>query len=144
MLGTGSFLHWPQLFPLPWRTGATFVHDWLALGLFLAIAGHVAMVVTHPGSLRGMLTGRVRRGWATRHHPRWAAPPATVTARTGVVVRSRAAPLLAVAAGSAVVAAATTLLPLLAPAGRGDEPGMVAGGSSGPSSGTISSRPTTS
>ena len=30
MLMTGSIMHWTGWFPLTWRTGATFVHDWLA------------------------------------------------------------------------------------------------------------------
>ena len=30
---TGSVMRWFEPFPLAWRTGSTFVHDWLALGL---------------------------------------------------------------------------------------------------------------
>jgi formate dehydrogenase subunit gamma len=71
MLGTGSVMHWPGPFPLSWRTGATFVHDWTAIALAVVIAGHIGMAVTHPQSLRGILTGQVRRAWAERRHPRW-------------------------------------------------------------------------
>ncbi len=28
-------------FPLDWRTGATFVHDWFALGIWVAVLGHI-------------------------------------------------------------------------------------------------------
>ena len=38
MLGTGSIMNWFDLFPLDWRTGATFVHDWFALGIWVARA----------------------------------------------------------------------------------------------------------
>ena len=34
MLMTGSVMHWPYYFALSWRTGATFIHDIVALGLF--------------------------------------------------------------------------------------------------------------
>ena len=36
MLGTGSIMKWFDLFPLDWRTGATFVHDWFALLVWIA------------------------------------------------------------------------------------------------------------
>ena len=32
MLATGAIMKWFEPFPLDWRTGATFVHDWFALG----------------------------------------------------------------------------------------------------------------
>jgi formate dehydrogenase subunit gamma len=35
-------------FPLAWRTGATFIHDWTALALGLAITGHVWLAVADP------------------------------------------------------------------------------------------------
>src|SRR5262249_9493401 len=37
MLGTGSMLHWFDLFSVDVRTGATFVHDWFAIGIWLAV-----------------------------------------------------------------------------------------------------------
>ena len=41
MLATGSIMHWFDPFPLDWRTGATFVHDWFALGIWVAVLGHI-------------------------------------------------------------------------------------------------------
>jgi formate dehydrogenase subunit gamma len=108
MLATGSILHWPDPFPLGWRTGATFVHDWLALLLAALITGHVAMAVAHPGSLRGMVTGYVRPAWVDRHHPRWT--PSEMTATTPAPPTRRLA--FVAVAGGAVVLAASALSPL--------------------------------
>ena len=71
MLGTGALLHWYQPFPLAWRSGATFVHNWLAVLIFVTVAGHIAFALSNPEALRGMLTGRVSRAWAARHAPAW-------------------------------------------------------------------------
>ncbi|MFE0192812.1 cytochrome b/b6 domain-containing protein [Streptomyces sp. NPDC059008] len=84
MLGTGLLMWFtlPQalglvraggtpLVPLVWRTGATFVHDWLALALVLVIAGHVGKAYGDPESRRGMRTGSVDARWAAREHPLW-------------------------------------------------------------------------
>jgi formate dehydrogenase gamma subunit len=71
MLGTGSIMRWPQSFPLSWRTGATFVHDWVFVGLFFSISGHVWFALNDQGSLRSMLRGWVGGGWARRHAPLW-------------------------------------------------------------------------
>ncbi len=62
MLATGFVLKWFGFFPVSWRTGATFVHDLLALGIFLVVIGHVLFAVTHPDSLRSMFKGWVSRG----------------------------------------------------------------------------------
>ncbi|MFF7227681.1 cytochrome b/b6 domain-containing protein [Streptomyces sioyaensis] len=82
MLGTG-LLMWSTLpqalglvragtpVPLVWRTGATFVHDWLALAVILVIAGHVGKAYGDPESRRGMRTGTVDARWARREHPLW-------------------------------------------------------------------------
>ena len=72
MLATGSIMRWFEPFPLSWRTGATFVHDWTAIVTWLVVAGHIFVALSQPQALRGMLTGRVARGWAEDHHPRWA------------------------------------------------------------------------
>ncbi len=71
MLGTGLIMHWPQIWPLPWRTGATFVHDWLALALVIVIAGHILFALGDPDALRSMLKGTIPRSWARRHASRW-------------------------------------------------------------------------
>ncbi|MGI8983737.1 MAG: cytochrome b/b6 domain-containing protein [Acidimicrobiales bacterium] len=71
MLATGSVMHWFRFFPIDWRTGATFVHDWLALVLAIVIAGHLRMALADPDARRGMRQGWVPTIWARRHRPKW-------------------------------------------------------------------------
>ena len=71
MVGTGSIMHWFRFFPDDWRTGATFVHDWLAVTLAVVVAGHLKMALSDGDALRGMTQGSVPRGWARRHRPKW-------------------------------------------------------------------------
>ncbi len=71
MLGTGLLMWFTHLAPLLWRTGATFVHDWLAVAVAIAVAGHIRLAVKDPEARRGMRTGSVDRAWATREHPDW-------------------------------------------------------------------------
>ena len=71
MLATGLVLRFFSPFPLSWRTGATFVHDWTALALGLAITGHVWLAVADPDALRGMISGSVPAWWARQKRPRW-------------------------------------------------------------------------
>ncbi|MHB1809647.1 MAG: cytochrome b/b6 domain-containing protein [Solirubrobacteraceae bacterium] len=71
MLATGSLLRWYEPFPLSWRAGATFVHNWLALIFVIAIAGHIALAIADREALRSMFGGRISRGWASRHAPAW-------------------------------------------------------------------------
>ncbi|MEV3854694.1 cytochrome b/b6 domain-containing protein [Streptomyces sp. NPDC050095] len=71
MLGTGLLMWFTHLAPLAWRTGSTFVHDWLALALGIVLAGHIGMAYGDPEARRGMRTGFVRREWAEREHGEW-------------------------------------------------------------------------
>lgn len=71
MLGTGLLMWFTHLAPLLWRTGATFVHDWLAVAVAIAVTGHIWLAVKDPEARRGMRTGSVDRAWATREHPDW-------------------------------------------------------------------------
>jgi formate dehydrogenase subunit gamma len=71
MVGTGSIMHWFRFFPVDWRTGATFVHDWLAITLAVVIAGHLRMALKDPDARRGMTQGWVPTIWARRHRPKW-------------------------------------------------------------------------
>jgi formate dehydrogenase subunit gamma len=71
MLATGLVLRFFSPFPLSWRTGATFIHDWTALALGVAITAHVALAVSDPDALRGMVSGRVPNRWARQKRPRW-------------------------------------------------------------------------
>ncbi len=71
MLATGIIMRWFEPFPLAWRTGATFVHDWLALALLAAIVGHIGKALAEPVALRAMWRGTVPAAHVARHHPRW-------------------------------------------------------------------------
>jgi formate dehydrogenase subunit gamma len=64
-------MYFPNNFPLSWRTGATFVHDWVFLGLGVVIVGHILFALNDPVALRSMLRGWVPESWARRHAPRW-------------------------------------------------------------------------
>jgi formate dehydrogenase subunit gamma len=71
MLATGSMMRWYKPWPLRWRTGATFVHDWIALGLFCTITGHILMALNDRESLSSMWDGTIGRRWARQHAPLW-------------------------------------------------------------------------
>ncbi|MDA8061034.1 MAG: cytochrome b/b6 domain-containing protein [Actinomycetota bacterium] len=73
MLATGCLLRWYRPFPLSWRMGATFVHNWLAVVFVLVVAGHVALAVSDRDSMGSMLTGRIGSSWASEHAPAWLA-----------------------------------------------------------------------
>jgi formate dehydrogenase subunit gamma len=71
MLGTGALLRWYVPFPLSWRAGATFVHNWLAVLFVVLILGHIAMALWDRDALRAMFSGRISRAWAAKHAPAW-------------------------------------------------------------------------
>jgi len=71
MLGTGIIMKWFEPFPLSWRTGATFVHDWVALGVWIAVIGHVAFAMRDPEALASMQRGKISSRWARTKRPRW-------------------------------------------------------------------------
>ena len=71
LLATGLVLRFYDPFPLPWRTGATFVHDWTALALGLAVTGHIWLAGADRDALGGMVSGRVPAWWARQKRPRW-------------------------------------------------------------------------
>ncbi|CUU60175.1 formate dehydrogenase subunit gamma [Parafrankia irregularis] len=77
MLGTGLIMEFggPGAIPVSYRTGATFVHDSLALGLFVGVCGHLWMASRDPVALVGMRTGMVPLPWALHEHPAWLAGP---------------------------------------------------------------------
>ncbi|HET9051644.1 MAG TPA: cytochrome b/b6 domain-containing protein [Candidatus Dormibacteraeota bacterium] len=61
-------------------------HVWLMFAGAPLVAGHIALATLLPatrGSLRGILTGYVRRDYARRRHGRWAAAEAGPAAGTG-------------------------------------------------------------
>ncbi|HVC13832.1 MAG TPA: cytochrome b/b6 domain-containing protein [Acidimicrobiales bacterium] len=71
-LASGVVLKWFGLFPVGWRTGATFVHEVLAYLFVAVVLGHVVMALTHRDALRSMARGWVTVTWARRNAPRWA------------------------------------------------------------------------
>jgi formate dehydrogenase subunit gamma len=71
MLASGLLLRWYRPFPLSWRAGATFVHNWLAVLFVVVIVGHVIMALSDRQALKSMFFGRISRSWAERHAPGW-------------------------------------------------------------------------
>jgi formate dehydrogenase subunit gamma len=71
MFATGIVLKWFQPFPLSIRTGATFVHDWLALAIWISILAHVVFALRDPDALRAMVRGTISARWARTKRPRW-------------------------------------------------------------------------
>lgn len=71
MFLTGSVMHWFRFFPVDWRTGATFTHDWFAVAIGVVVSGHLVMAVRDPDARRAMRLGWVTRAWARRHRPKW-------------------------------------------------------------------------
>jgi len=71
MLMSGSIMRWFKPFSDSWRQGATFVHDWFAIGLLFAIIGHIALALRDQDAMNGMVRGWVNANWAQRNRPRW-------------------------------------------------------------------------
>ena len=71
MLATGVVMRWFEPFPLSWRTGATFVHDWLAFAVAVVVVVHIGKALADREALGAMVRGSVGARWARRHHPRW-------------------------------------------------------------------------
>jgi formate dehydrogenase subunit gamma len=44
LLASGTVMYFTNSFRLSWRSGATFTHDWFALGFGLLIIGHITFV----------------------------------------------------------------------------------------------------
>lgn len=72
LAGTGTVMFFHTHFPQWLKAGANLVHDLTALGLVVVVAAHVGLGLRDRGALRGMVTGRVPRDWAERHHRGWA------------------------------------------------------------------------
>ena len=56
-LGTGSIMKWFEPFPLDWRTGATFVHDWFAFAIWMVVLGHIWFGLNDREAFRAMTRG---------------------------------------------------------------------------------------
>jgi formate dehydrogenase subunit gamma len=71
LLATGSMLQWFRFFPVPWRTGATFVHDVFAWAVFVVVFGHIVMALTHRQLLKSIFPGWICETWARAHAANW-------------------------------------------------------------------------
>ncbi len=71
MLASGSIMYWFQFFSDDVRTGATFVHDWFAFGIWCSVIGHVALALADRDALSAMVRGPVPTSWALAKRPRW-------------------------------------------------------------------------
>jgi formate dehydrogenase subunit gamma len=74
MLGTGLVMRYANMWPVRWRTGATFVHDWLAYAIVAVVLGHIWFAVRDPAARKAMRTGFAPILWAIREHRGWAQP----------------------------------------------------------------------
>jgi formate dehydrogenase subunit gamma len=71
MVASGSIMYWFQFFSDDIRTGATFVHDWFAFGIWLSVVGHIAFALSDGDALYAMARGPVPASWARAKRPRW-------------------------------------------------------------------------
>lgn len=72
MFASGFMMFFSSHFSDLLRTGATFVHDWLALAVFVVVMGHIYMAFNDATARLGMRTGSVPLTWAVREHREWA------------------------------------------------------------------------
>jgi formate dehydrogenase subunit gamma len=92
MLGTGLVMRFANQWPISYRTGATFVHDWMAYAILAVVIGHMYMATHDPHALRGMRTGYVPASWARREHNAWAAREGAVEDARPATKRTAASP----------------------------------------------------
>lgn len=71
MFATGMVMFFSSLFPDDIRTGATFVHDWLALAIVIVVTGHSYKAFSDAQARVGLRTGTVTPTWAKKNHPEW-------------------------------------------------------------------------
>ena len=87
MLASGSIMYWFHYFTNDVRTGATFVHDWFAFGIWLSVLGHIAFALSDRVALDAMLRGRVPEQVAMKRWPRWFVEEAETTPERETVAR---------------------------------------------------------
>ena len=72
MVGTGTLMWFQNLVDVSTRTGATFVHDWLAIAIGFVLIGHIRFAIADRHARAGMRHGTVPRSWAEQEHDLWA------------------------------------------------------------------------
>ncbi len=82
MSATGFVMFFSSRFSDQLRTGATFVHDWLALAVFVVVVGHIYMAFNDASARAGMRHGSVPLTWAVREHREWAMEESTLALPT--------------------------------------------------------------
>ena len=81
MLATGGIMRWFDPFPLAWRTGATFVHDWTTLAARRRGRRPHRQGPGRAGRPAAMRTGTVPHAHVQRRHPAGAAEIERIVAR---------------------------------------------------------------
>jgi len=72
LVATGVPLWMPEPFTADLRSVARVLHFAASAGGGLLLIVHVYLgTIAYPGTARGMIDGKVTRGWAAVHHPRW-------------------------------------------------------------------------
>jgi len=72
LFASGLVLWLPEMMPRGLRLAAILIHPLTAITSIGGIIVHIYMgTAATPGSLRAMLRGWVRPGWAAAHHPKW-------------------------------------------------------------------------
>lgn len=64
--------YFAEFFPIWALRWAILAHSLAGIALILLILGHIYLAIWVRGSITGMVTGYVSRGWARQHHDRWA------------------------------------------------------------------------
>jgi len=83
MAGTGILMWFQNLVSVSMRTGATFVHDWLALAIGFVLIGHIWFAISDRDARAGMRRGTVPHSWARQKHELWAQEIAEQEVRAG-------------------------------------------------------------
>lgn len=69
---TGVIMRFDNIFVDDLRTGATFMHDFVFIGLTMLVLGHIVKALTEPKSLKSMFTGSISADWVIHERPMWA------------------------------------------------------------------------
>lgn len=69
---TGIFIWVPESFPRILVQLSLLLHGLMFVGCSMFVVVHVYLgTIGNPGTLEAMLWGKVTRGWARHHHPKW-------------------------------------------------------------------------